>query len=97
MRGPAESKTWLNVATLAVHTKNLACDRFNKVETRSDAPELYWAQIPTHNPDSREDNHLVWPAFLLIHEVLLWLLNNGNLQFEQFDKFPFGSCGMFGF
>ena len=90
MRGPAESKTWLNVAALAVH-KNLARDMATKVETTSDAPELYWAQIPIHNPDTYEDNNLVWLPFVLIHEGMLWLLNKGNLRLEQLCKFPRGS------
>ena len=51
-------------------------------------PPVYYAQIPTHNPDQNSNGHLVWLPFLLVHEVLFWLLDRGNILLKDMCSFP---------
>ena len=57
----------------------------------SSAPKPYYAQIPTHCPDSGKNGVLVWIPFLLLHEMILWLLSKKTIVVKEVSTFPKGS------
>ena len=42
-------------------SKNLAWDVLSKLQKGSETPELHWAEIPTHNPDTGANNWFGYP------------------------------------
>ena len=61
---------------------NVARDIMRGLLKGTTMPPPYWAQVPTRNPKTGENNVLVWLPFLLPHEVLVALWSSGAKELE---------------
>ena len=85
-------KTYSKSSNYRNNPGSIKRDLLNHIERESSMPDLYWVEIPIHNPEtSRQKNHMVWMRCLLIHEVIIWLLTKTKLDFNLLTKFADGS------
>ena len=58
---------------------NLKRDMRRKLEKNTDMPKCYWAHVRGHNPLTGENQYRILLPFLLISEMLIWLLQTSRI------------------
>ena len=70
---------------------NFARDLKRACNKDSSMPEPYWAHVPTHNPKTGKNMEFVWLPFLLLHEMLIWLVAKCSIDVLLASTLPEGS------
>ena len=58
---------------------NLKRDMRRKLENNTDMPKCYWTHVRGHNPLTGENQYRIILPFLLISEMLIWLLQTSRI------------------